>query len=73
MSDGPMMQNPDGSWVPAVPLGWQGSGIDFEVYSKRKPMEWYAYDEDVLVDRGTARTRLGLALAMRRAKRRHES
>lgn len=27
-----MQQNPDGSWSEAVPLGWQGSGIDWEVY-----------------------------------------
>lgn len=62
-------QRPDGSYEPAVPLGWQGSGIDIEVYGTG-PFEWFAYDEDVLVGRGSARTRLGLAWAIRRARRR---
>jgi hypothetical protein len=63
-------QGPDGSWQPAQPLGWQGSGPDFEVYSKRRPMEWVAYDEDVCVATGTARTKAGLYFAIWRARRR---
>lgn len=74
---------PDGSIQPVQPLGWQGSGLDFEVTSKRwdsaqrrmvpvRPIVWHAYDEDVLVAKGTARTPLGLAFAIRRAKRRYD-
>lgn len=63
-----MQQNSDGSWSEAIPLGWQG-GIDFEVYGAG-PYEWHAFDEDVLVGKGAARTRLGLAVAIRRARRR---
>lgn len=64
-------QNPDGSWSPATPLGWQGSGIDFEVYGTG-PFQWVAYDEDICVGSGDARTRIGLAVAIRRARKRLE-
>jgi hypothetical protein len=77
-----MAQMSEGSYRPAQPLGWQGSGLDFEVQSQRwdreqrrmvkqRPIEWHAYDEDVLVAKGTARTMLGLAFAIRRVKRRY--
>lgn len=42
-------QGVNGEWLPAQPLGWQGSGVDWEVYSKRTPLEAVAYDEDVCV------------------------
>lgn len=63
-------QNADGSWSAIQPLGWQGSGPDFEVYGTG-PWEWVAYDEDVCVGTGKARTRIGAALSMRRFKRRY--
>jgi hypothetical protein len=55
-------------WGTAQPLGWQG-GIDFEV-TGTGPYEWFAYDEDVLVGKGKARTRLGLGAALMRARKR---
>jgi hypothetical protein len=70
MPDGPMQQNPDGSWSPVTPLGWQGTGVDWEVYTNRRPMEAVAYDEDVCVAVVKARTRFGLYLRMLWAKRR---
>lgn len=63
----PDVQNPDGSWSEAVPLGWQG-GLDWEVYSKEKPLRAMLYDEDILCAVVTARTRWGLARKMRRAE-----
>lgn len=48
---------------PIQPLGWQGSGPDFEL-SGHGPFEWTAYDEDVLIGAGHARTTLGAYLAM---------
>ena len=68
---GPIQQNPDGSWSEAVPIGWQGSGIDWEVYRNEKPLRAMGYGEDVLLENITARTRLGLAWKMRRAQRKH--
>lgn len=65
-----MQQNPDGSWTEAEPLGWQGHGIDWEVDLDHKPMCAEGYDEDVLVAKVTARTRIGLARKMRRAEKR---
>jgi len=61
-------QNPDGSYSPEMSMGWLG-GIDFEIFGTG-PYAWLAYDEDVLVGRGKARTRIGLAFALRRAERR---
>lgn len=65
-------QNPDGSWSPAEPLGWQ-PGIDWEVYRPsptRARWEAVAYDEDVCVAAVRARTRFGLRLRIARAARR---
>lgn len=37
-------QNPDGSWTPVEPIGWQ-PGIDWEVYGKRGEQQTaIAYD-----------------------------
>ena len=49
-------------------IGWQGSGPDFELYGSG-PYEWTAYDEDVLIGTGKARTRLGAQIAMWRFQR----
>lgn len=67
----PEQLNPDGSWSPAVPLGWQG-GYDWEVVlaADRGPHHAYLYDEDVLIGRVDARTRWGLARKMRREQKR---
>lgn len=54
-------------WETATPLGWQG-GIDFEV-TGTGPYQWHAYDEDILVGKGKARTRLGLTIALKRARK----
>jgi hypothetical protein len=66
---GVQQQNPDGSWGPAQPLGWQG-GMDWEVRKlpngKRRAE---LYDEDVLCAVVEGRGLL-LALRMRRARRR---
>lgn len=56
-------QNPDGSWSDAVPLGWQGSGIDWEV-SGHGPYEALGYDEDVLVARVEARNKFTLGIKL---------
>lgn len=70
----PMQQNPDGSWSEVIPLGWQGSGTDWEVCppgsagSRAAGVRWLArgYDEDVLVAQVYARTRAGLNRKMRK-------
>lgn len=63
-------QNPDGSWSPAQPLGWQGHGIDWECYLTTKPLKAEGYDEDMLVSVVTARTRRSLNRKMRREEKR---
>lgn len=65
--DGIYQQNPDGSYSPAEPMGWQGSGIDWEVIREGKRYRADAYDEDMHVGMVTARTRIGLMWKMRRA------
>lgn len=52
----------------AQPIGFLG-GIDFEV-TGTGPFEWTAWDEDVCVGKGTARTKAGLALKLLFAERR---
>ena len=47
-------------------VGWSG-GVDFEVKGSG-PYEWTAWDEDVCVGSGKARTKIGLAVALWRAK-----
>lgn len=66
-----MVPVPDDAGQPIQPLGWQGSGIDFEVYRKPYGWEFDAYDEDVLVGNGKARTRRGLNRAMKRVRQEH--
>lgn len=67
-----MQQNPDGSWSEARPLGWQGRALDFEVYgNETEGWKAHGYDEDVLLEVLTARTRAGLRRKMRRAAKRH--
>lgn len=63
-------QTEDGAWGPAQPLGYQGAGLDFEVTGNR-PWHWTAYQRHRVVAAGKARTRLGLIIALRLAKRRH--
>lgn len=65
-----LQRNADGSLTPATALGWQGSGVDWEVYSTERPRRAVAYDEDVCVAQVRARTRIGLVLKIRRAQRR---
>lgn len=52
------------------PIGWQGSGLDWEVYSNERPMRAMAYDEDVLMAVVKSRSRLLLWLKMTAAARR---
>ena len=57
----------DGSGNELRPVGWQG-GIDFEV-TGHGPYEWTAWDEDLCVDKGRARTRLGLMFSLWTARK----
>lgn len=59
-------QNPDGSWSPAEPMPYQ-AGLDVEVH---RDGQWEMYDGAQLVAHGTALTKLGLAFAVGRARRR---
>lgn len=81
MSDGTFQKADDGSWQPAQPMGWQGTGIDFEVRTQRwdrekrqmvtqRPFTWEAFYEDMLVGKGKARTKVGLFFALWRCRRR---
>lgn len=66
-----MRYDPESGWVPAQPLGYVGDGPDFEVYRRRDgSRHWQAYSRDRLLDSGDAHTRLGLAVALWRARRR---
>lgn len=65
-----MQQNPDGSWSEMVPLGWQGSGIDWEVYGTG-PYEAHGFDEDVLMAKVNAKTKFRLMLKIWWWHRRH--
>lgn len=75
-----MQQNPDGSWSPAVPLGWQGHGVDWEIYRpgdrecKELGVQWMArgYDEDVLLAEVYARGPRRLNRKMRAAEKRFD-
>lgn len=66
--------NRDGQ--PMQPLGFIGAGPDFEVYrwgenqQGMKGWHWQAYSRDRLLESGDACTRLGLTLALWRARRR---
>lgn len=73
-------QNDDGSYSEAVPLGWQGYGIDWEVYrpgdreTKALGVKWMAqgYDEDMLVAEVYAHGPRRLNRKMRRAEKAHD-
>jgi hypothetical protein len=74
-------RNDDGSYSEAVPLGWQGHGIDWEVYrpGEKKPAgyqeSWWlaqGYDEDVLVAEVYARGPRRLNRKMRKAEKAHD-
>lgn len=78
---GVYIRNDDGSYSEAVPLGWQGHGIDWEVYrpGDKAPREvpsghWMAegYDEDVLLAVVTAKGPRRLNRKMRRAEKKHD-
>lgn len=62
-------QNPDGSWSPAEPVPLTDD-FDVEV-TGRGPWQWDAWVGMTEVASGRARTRLGLRLAVARARRRH--
>lgn len=64
-------QNPDGSWSPDVPLPLTDD-FDIEVTGP-SPYEWEAWVGMRCVASGTARTRLGLRIALIRAKRKHNA
>lgn len=69
----PMHRNEDGSLEPAKPLDWQHvPGGDWEMYLGGRPYEAHLFHEELLMEVVTARTRIGLALKMRRANRKHE-
>jgi hypothetical protein len=60
-------QNPDGSWSPAEPEPLTDD-FDVEVYGAG-PYRWEAWVGMTEVASGTARTRLGLQVALLRARR----
>jgi hypothetical protein len=62
-------QNPDGTWTPAEPEPLTDD-FDIEV-NGTGPYQWEAWVGMTEVATGTARTRLGLRIAIARAKRRH--
>lgn len=62
-------QNPDGSWSPDEPLPLTDD-FDVEV-TGHGPYEWEAWAGMDQVASGRARTRLGLQVALLRARRRH--
>ncbi|BBB01054.1 hypothetical protein RVR_8291 [Actinacidiphila reveromycinica] len=69
MTEQTMQQNPDGSWTEATPLTLTDS-FDVEV-TGRGPFEWEAWIGMRRVAAGRARTRLGLQIALLRARRKH--
>lgn len=62
-------QNANGTWAPATPLPISDT-LDFEV-AGHGPYRWDAWRGTQQVATGTARTRLGLTLALFRARRKH--
>jgi hypothetical protein len=71
MPDQPNAYNRD-TGEPVQPLGYDTSEPDFEVYHPDRDApgyHWQAYVGDRLIECGDARTRIGLAVALWRAKR----
>lgn len=64
-----LKQNPDGSWSPSTPIPLTDD-LDLEVYGTG-PYRWEAMRGMATVAAGSARTRLGLEFALRRARRKH--
>lgn len=64
-----MQQNPDGTWTETVPLT-PTDDFDVEVYGTG-PFVWEAWIGMRKVAAGRARTRLGLQIALLRARRKH--
>jgi hypothetical protein len=61
---------------PVQPIGWQGAGPDFEVYSPQDRggngrWVWEAYDEDIFVGTGTHRSKFMAYWAMARFKKKY--
>ncbi len=77
---GSYVRHDDGSFSEAVPLGWQGYGIDWELYrpgdreSRELGVKWMArgYDKDVLVAEVYARGPRRLNRKMRRVEKAHD-
>jgi hypothetical protein len=68
-----MQQNPDGSWSPAEPLGWQGDAIDWEVYTPtevedRHVAHLYDKAEEVAVIASASRLMLHLRMVVAEAR-----
>ncbi|WP_144316936.1 hypothetical protein [Streptomyces sp. sk226] len=60
-------QNTDGTWAPASPLPLRDL-VDYEV-TGHGPYRWVAFRGTEHLACGTARTRLGLTIALLRARR----
>ncbi len=56
-------QNPDGTWTPVEPLGWQGSGLDWEETRTPGGFEATLYDKYAHV--ATVRSRWRWALRIK--------
>lgn len=70
MPNEPVMQlNDDGTWTEATPTPLH-PGLDFEV-AGTGPFEWEAWDGMTKVASGHAQTRIGLYVAMFRARHKH--
>lgn len=80
MSEGIYRRNDDGSLTPVEPMGWQGHGVDWEVYRPGDRecadlrVRWMArgYDEDVLIAEVYARGPIRLNRKMRAAEKAHD-
>ncbi|MFF0055632.1 hypothetical protein ACFYRI_14705 [Streptomyces microflavus] len=62
-------QNPDGTWTTAVPIPVTPT-LDFEV-TGHGPYRWDAFRGTRRLASGAARTRLGLTVALLRARRKY--
>lgn len=60
-------QSPDGTWAPAAPLPLRDL-VDYEV-TGHGPYRWVAFRGTEHLACGTTRTRLGLTIALLRARR----
>lgn len=71
MTNQPMQLNADGTWTPSTPIPLSDD-LDFEV-TGNGPYSWEAWRGMNQVAAGSAHTRLGLQVALLRARRKHSN